>query len=322
MRLTTFAALLMAALTATPGVAQDNYPNRLIYLIIPQAAGSASDNGGRLLAQVLSQDLGQQVIVDNRPGAAFAIGLDHVAKSAPDGYTLGIGPIGALAMTPHVVSKQPYDVQRDFTPIALTTRGQMLLAVSPILPINSVRELVAYAKANPGKLSNASSGNGSPGHVGGELFKMMAGTNIVHVPYRGGNMAINDLIAGHVEVIFESLQSIGPFVNEGKIKTLAVTGDHRSPSFPDLPTVAEAGVPGYVAETWTGLIGPANMPRPIVDKLNAAVNRAMTSQAFKEKFAKFGDEPGGGTPEDLANAIKNDFAKWGDLLKQTGIKFE
>jgi tripartite-type tricarboxylate transporter receptor subunit TctC len=322
MRLLKVTAICLAA-SATAAVAAGNdYPNRMIRLIVPQAAGSASDNGGRLLAAVLSQDLGQQVIVENRPGAAFSIGLDYVAKSTPDGYTLGTGPIGALAMTPHVVAKLPYDIQRDFTPIALVTRGQMLLAVSPRLPVNSVKELIAYAKDHPGKLSNASAGNGSPGHVGGELFKAMTGTDIVHVPYRGGSLALNDLIAGHVSVIFESLQSIAPLAREGKIKALAVTGDHRSPSFPDLPTIAEAGVPGYAAETWTGLLGPAGMPRPIVDKLNAAVNKAMTSQAFKDKFIKFGDEPGGGTPEEFAAAIKNDSAKWGDLVKRAGIKIE
>lgn len=321
MRLPIFAAACLAVL-CTAAAADSDYPNRLIRLIVPQAAGSASDNGGRLLAAVLSQDLGQQIVVENRPGGAFAIGLDYVAKSAPDGYTLGTGPIGALAMTPHVVPKQPYDVQRDFTPIALMTRGQMLLAVSPKLPVNSVQELIAYARANPGKLSNASSGNGSPGHVGGELFKVMTGTNIVHVPYRGGNLALNDVIAGHIGLIFESLQSIAPLAREGKIKALAVTGDHRSPSFPDLPTIAESGVPGYVAETWTGLLGPAGMPRDVIDKLNAAVNRAMASPAFKEKFTTFGDEPGGGTPEDFAAAIKNDSAKWGDLIKRAGIKFD
>ena len=173
--------------------------------------------------------MGQQIIVDNRPGGALTIGLDLVAKSPPDGYTIGMGPIGALAITRHMVSKLPYDIERDFQPIALVTRGQMLLAVSPKLPVSSVKELIDYARQNPGKLTNASSSNGSPGHVGAELFKYMTGTKIVHVPYRGGSLAINDLIAGHVDLMFESLQSIAPFGRDGKVRALAVTGDHRSP---------------------------------------------------------------------------------------------
>jgi tripartite-type tricarboxylate transporter receptor subunit TctC len=182
--------------------------------------------------------------------------------------------------------------------------------------------LIAYAKANPGKLTNASSSNGSPGHVGGELFKFMTGTNIVHVPYRGGALAINDLIAGHVDIMFESLQSIAVFARAGKVRALGVSGATRSPAFPDLPTIAEAGVPGYLAPTWTGVIAPAGVPRAIVDKLNAAINKALASEAFKEKFAKIGDEPGGGTPEEFAETIKTDSAKWADVIQRSGARLE
>ena len=320
MRILAIASICLAA-TITVASAAD-YPDHSIRLIVPQAPGSATDNAARLLGAVLSQELGQQIIVDNRPGGALTIGLDLVAKSPPDGYTIGMGPIGALAITRHMVSKLPYDIERDFQPIALVMRGQMLLAVSPRLPVNSVKELIDYAKQNPGKLTNASSSNGSPGHVGAELFKYLTGTKIVHVPYRGGSLAINDLIAGHVDLMFESLQSIAPFGRDGKVRALAVTGDHRSPSFPDLPTVAEAGVPGYVAATWTGVIAPAGVPRPIVDKLNAAINKALKSDAFLEKFSKFGDEPAGGTPEDFAAAIKADSAKWADVVKHSGAKLD
>ena len=319
MRRLLFAAL---ALACTLGTAQAEYPERPIRLIVPQAAGSATDNAARLLAAVLGTELGQQVIVEDRPGGALTIGLDLVAKSAPDGYTLGMGPIGALAITRHMVKKLPYDIERDFQPIAIVTRGQMLLAVSPQLPVNSVNELIAYAKAHPGKLTNASSSNGSPGHVGAELFKFMTGTKIVHVPYRGGALAIQDLMAGRVDVMFESLQSIAPFAHAGTVHALAVTADHRSPAFPDLPTVAEAGVPGYAAATWSGVVAPAGVPRAIVAKLNAAINSALRSPAFLEKFAKTGDEPGGGTPEDFAAAIKTDSAKWGELIKRAGIALE
>lgn len=314
--------LIALTLSATLTAAAAEYPDHPIRLVVPQAAGSATDNAARLIGAVLTEEFGQQVVVENRPGGALTIGLDVVAKSPPDGYTLGMGPVGALAITRHMVAKLPYDIERDFQPIAKLTRGQMLLAVSPQSPIHSVKELIDYAKKNPGKLSNASSSNGSPGHVGGELFKFMTGTQIVHVPYRGGSLAINDLIAGHVDLMFESLQSITPIARSGKVRALAVTGDHRSPAFPDLPTVAEAGVPGYVAATWTGIVAPAGVPRPIVDKLNAAVNKALKSPAFLEKFAKFGDEPGGGSPEDFAATIKADSAKWAEVIKRSGAKLD
>jgi tripartite-type tricarboxylate transporter receptor subunit TctC len=314
--------LMIALVCACKAAVAADYPDHAIKLIVPQAAGSATDNAARLLGAVLSQELGQQVIIEDRPGGALTIGLDLVAKAAPDGYTIGMGPIGALAITRHMVKKLPYIIERDFQPIALVTRGQMLLAVSPQLPVKSVKDLIAYAKAHPGKLTNASSSNGSPGHVGGELFKFMTGVQIVHVPYRGGALAIQDLMAGRVDVMFESLQSIAPFAQAGKVHALAVTADHRSPAFPDLPTVAEAGVPGYDAATWTGVIAPAGVPRPIVDKLNAAINRALKSPAFLQKFEKTGDEPGGGTPEEFAGTIRKDSAKWGDVIARAGIKLE
>jgi tripartite-type tricarboxylate transporter receptor subunit TctC len=313
-------ALTLAAIVASASAA--DYPDHPIRFIVPQAAGSATDTVARILAAELSKQFGQQVIVDDRPGGALTIGLDLVAKSAPDGYTIGMGPIGALAITRHMVAKLPYNIERDFQPIALVARGHLLLAVSPQLPIHSVKELIDYAKKNPGKLTNASSSNGSPGHVGGELFKYMTGTEIVHVPYRGGAPAITDLIAGHVDLMFESLQSIAPFARDGKVRALGVSGAARSPAFPELPTIAEAGVTGYLAPTWTGVIAPAGVPRPIVDKLNAAINKALGSEAFKEKFAKIGDEPAGGTPEEFAATIKADSAKWGDVVRRSGAKLE
>jgi tripartite-type tricarboxylate transporter receptor subunit TctC len=314
-------ALFVLASTVTVATAGP-YPDHPIRLIVPQAAGSATDTTARILGAELGKELGQQIIVDDRPGGALTVGLDLVAKSAPDGYTLGMGPIGALAITRHMVAKLPYDIERDFQPIALVTRGHLLLAVSPQLPVQSVQGLIDYAKQHPGKLTNASSSNGSPGHVGGELFKYMTETNIVHVPYRGGAAAINDLIAGHVDLMFESLQSIAPFARSGKVHALGVSGAKRSPAFPDLPTIAEAGVPGYLAPTWTGIIAPAGVPRAIVDKLNAAINRAIMTESFREKFARIGDEPGGGTPEDFADTIRSDSAKWGEVVKRAGVKLD
>ena len=319
MRRIGFVLLLAVMLPAT---ARAEYPDHPIRFIVPQAAGSATDTVARLLAAELGPILGTQVIVDDRPGAALTLGLDLLAKSAPDGYTIGMGPIGALAITRHMMAKLPYVIERDFQPVALITRGHLLLAVSPSLPVHSVQELIAYAKANPGKLLNASSSNGSPGHVGGELFKYMTGTDIVHVPYKGGAAAIQDLIAGRVQVMFESLNSIAPFARSGAVRALAVGSDHRSAAFPDLPTIAESGVPGYEAGTWTGVIAPAGVPRPIVDKLNAAINRAIASPTFKARFAEIGDEPAGGSPEDFAKLIASDSAKWADVVKRSGAKIE
>jgi tripartite-type tricarboxylate transporter receptor subunit TctC len=298
------------------------YPDRPVRFIVPQAPGSATDTVARILAPEMAKQLGQPVIVDNRPGGALTIGIDLVAKAAPDGYTIGMGPIGAMAITRHMVAKLPYDIERDLQPIALVTRGHLLLAVSPSLPVTSVQELIDYAKKHPGKLSNASSSNGSPGHVGGELFKYMAGVEIVHIPYKGGALAINDLIGGQVQVMWESLNSIAPHARSGKVRPLAVSGARRSPGFPDLPTIAEAGVPGYEAGTWTGVIGPAGLPRPIVEKLNAAVNAAIRSPVFVERFAVIGDEPAGGTPEDFGDLIRRDSAKWADVVKRSGARID
>jgi tripartite-type tricarboxylate transporter receptor subunit TctC len=313
-------ALLLACAFASPAAAE--YPDRPIHLVVPQAAGSATDTLARIFAAALSEQIGQQVVVDDRPGGALTVGLDVTAKSPPDGYTLCAAPIGALALSPHLVDHLPYDIARDFLPIVIVTRGQLLLAVSPTTPIHSVKELIGYAKESPGKLLNASSSNGSPGHVDGELFKFMTGTNIVHVPYKGGAAAITDLIAGRVQVMFESLNSIAPFARSGQVRALAVTGDRRSKAFPDLPTVAEAGVPGYSAPTWTGIIAPAGTPKPIIDKLNAASNKALQSDAFKARIAEIGDDVGGGTPEELGALMASDSKKWGEVIERAGIKLE
>ena len=314
--------LLGCAAAFLPASVAAQYPDRPLRLVVPQAAGSATDTVARILAPEMSRPLGQPVVVENRPGGALTIGIDAVAKAAPDGYTIGMGPIGALAITRHMVAKLPYDIEHDLQPIALVARGHLLLAASPSLPVGSVRELIAYAQKNPGKLTNASSSNGSPGHVAGELFKYMTGTNIVHVPYKGGAMAINDLIAGHVQLMFESLNSIAPHARSGKVRALAVSGARRSPGFPDLPTIAEAGVPGYEAGTWTGIIAPAGLPRPIVDKLNAAVNEAIHSKLFTDRFALIGDEPAGGTPEQFAETIQRDSARWSDVVRRSGAKID
>ncbi len=318
--LTTLAVALAAF--AAPAAAQGTFPEKPIRLIVPQAPGSATDVLARLLVAELGPVLKQTVVIENKPGAVFTLGLNEVAKAAPDGYTLGMGPIGSLAMSPHMVAKLPYDILRDFQGVAMVTRGQLVLAVAPKSPLSSVAALIAEAKKNPGKLSNASAGNGSPGHITGELFKFMTGTKIVHVPYRGGQLAVNDLLGGHVDLIFESLNSVLPHARSGEVQALAVTGPRRSPALPHLPTVAEAGVPGFEVTTWQGVVGPAGMPREVVATLNAAINKAIQSPAFKERFGKIGDEPAGGSPEVFAEAIRQDYAKWGEVIKRSGIKMQ
>jgi len=315
--------MLGCAMWVLPIAAFADYPDKPIRLIVPQAAGSATDTVARILAAELGPQLGGvTIVVEDKPGAAFTIGLDLVAKAAPDGYTLGIGPIGALAISPNMVPKLPYVIEKDLQPIALIVHGHLMLVVSSKSDIKSVQELIAKAKANPGKLTNASSANGSPGHVGGELFKYMTGTQIQHVPYRGGAAATSDLIAGHVDLMFESLNSISPMAKSGEVRGLGVSGDKRSAAFPDIPTIAEAGVPGYSAPTWTGLIGPAGMPPAILEKLNAAVNRAIRSPGFIERFSKIGDESAGGTPKDFADTIARDTAKWKDVVARSGAKLD
>src|SRR5438874_2659239 len=319
-------APLLTLLTLLPFVFADTalaqYPDHPIRMIVPQAAGSATDTLARVVASAMTDELHQQVVVDDRPGGALTLGLDLTAKSPPDGYTLCMAPIGALAITRHLVVPLPYTIERDFAPIALVARGQFMLAVSPATPFHSVAELIDYAKQNPGKLLNASSSNGSPGHVGGELFKFMTGTEIVHVPYKGGAPAINDLMAGRVQLMFESLNSISTFARSGKVKALAVSGPPRSPGFPNLPTIPDAGVPGYDATTWSGVTGPARMARPVVDKLNTSINKAIVSPMFKARSGEIGDEPAGGTPEEFAEVIRRDSAKWAEVVKRSGAKID
>ena len=317
MRRVVLAALIFGALC---GVASAQYPDKPIRFVVPQAPGSNTDLYARLLGAEMGKSLGQQLIIENRPGGAFVIGLDAIAKAAPDGYTIGVGLIGGMALTPHMVAKLPYDVLKDFEPVGMIGRGHLMLAVSQQLPVKSVKELIDYAKANPGKLSVASSGNGSPGHIGAELFKSLTGVQITHVPYRGGAPAINDLIGGRVELMFEGLASMAPFVLDNRVRPLGVSGPARSSAFPDVPTIAEAGVPGYVAVTWLGVVAPAKTPRPIIDRLNRALNEALASKAMADRFKLIGEDAAPGTPEDYAAVIKGDFAKWKEVIEKANIK--
>jgi tripartite-type tricarboxylate transporter receptor subunit TctC len=313
-------ALTGAALSAAIHAA--DFPTHPIRFIVPQAPGSASDNVARLLAAELVLQMKQQIVVDNRPGGALMIGMELVARAAPDGYTIGYGPIGALAIGPNIVRGLTFSVQKDLQPVAQTTTGSMLLAASPATPFRTVRDVIDYAKQYPDKLSNASSGNGTPGHVGFELFKYMTGTKIVHVPYKGGAAGIIDLIAGQVQLMMESSNSMTPHVKSGRVRGLAVSSPTRSPAFPELPTIAEAGVPGYDATTWTGIVVPAGVPPAIVAKLNAEINRATSTPSLREKLTAIGSEPAHGTPAQFGELIRRENAKWADVIKRSGAKLD
>jgi tripartite-type tricarboxylate transporter receptor subunit TctC len=316
--------LFSATCLAQPVLAADaqGYPSRPIRMIVPQAPGSASDTVARIIAAELTTRLKQQVVVDNRPGGALLLGLDLTSKANPDGYTIGYAMIGALAISPNVVPKPPLNVLKDLQPIAQTTTGQMLLAAGPATPFKSVKEVVAYAKQNPDKLNYASSGNGTPGHVGFELFKHMTGTTIAHVPYKGGAAGIVDLMAGRVQLMLESTNSITPYAKSGRVRGLAVTGPKRSDTLPDVPTMIEAGVPGYEATTWTGVVAPVGMPRAIVTKLNAEIVQMVASPSYREKVTAIGSDPMSSTPEQFAEFIRKESAKWAEVIKRSGAKID
>jgi tripartite-type tricarboxylate transporter receptor subunit TctC len=313
--------LILAGLLSCTALAQ-TYPSRPIRMIVPQAPGSASDTVARIIGAELTTRLKQQVVVDNRPGGALLLGLHLTAKAPPDGYTIGYAMIGALAISPNMVQKPPLDVLKDLQPIAQTATGQMLLAAGPSTSLRSVRDVIAFAKQNPDKLFYASSGNGTPGHVGFELFKFMTGTSVAHVPYKGGSAGIADLIAGQVQLMLESTNSITPFAKAGRVRGLAVSGPKRSAALPELPTIAEAGVPGYEATNWNGIVAPAGLPRTIVMKLNAELNQVVASPTFKERVAAIGSEPAGGTPEQFAAFIRTEHAKWADVVRRSGAKID
>ncbi|MCC6535532.1 MAG: tripartite tricarboxylate transporter substrate binding protein [Burkholderiales bacterium] len=313
--------LLAAALLGCAAHAHAEYPERPLRFIVPQAAGSASDTSARIIAVELGRILGQQVVVDNRPGGGLTIGINMVVRAAADGYTLGYGNIGGLAINRSMM-KVPYDALIDIQPVAQTNSNGMLLAVAPQLPARSVRELIDYAKAHPGKLSNASSGNGTPGHFGGELFKDMAGVDIVHVPYKGGAAAMTEMMTGRVQVMFESMSSIVQHHRSGKLRGLALTSLKRSSSYPDIPTLDESGVPGYDMTVWSGLITPPGIGKPVLAKLNDAINKALVAPGLREKYAANGVETVGGTAEEFRAFIRREVEKYAAISKKIGVKVE
>jgi len=312
---------VLLALVAALACAQ-TYPTKPIRLVVPFPPGGATDILARDVAQKLTEAWGQSVIVDNRPGAGGNIGSELVAKSAPDGYTLEMGTVGTHAINASLYAKMPYDHVKDFTPVILVAGVPNVLVVNPALPANSVAELIAYAKANPGKLNFASSGNGTSIHLSGELFKVMAGVQITHIPYKGSAPALQDLLSGQVQMMFDNLPPSLPQIKAGKLRALAVTSLIRAPALPDVPTLSESGLPGFEASSWFGILAPAGTPAPIVAKLNAEIAKWLATPEAKEKLAKQGANAAGGTPDDFAKHIAAETAKWAKVVKDSGAKID
>jgi tripartite-type tricarboxylate transporter receptor subunit TctC len=316
-RLFALALLLAAAVAAAPATAQD-YPNRPVRLIIPFPPGGSNDVVGRLVANQLSEKLGHKVFVDNRGGAGGVLGTEAAANAAADGYTLLVVSI-AHAVNPSLY-KLNYDPIKSFAPISIMATGPNVLTVNPTLPVKNVKELVALAKEKPGSIDYASAGVGSFQHLGGELFKLVAGVNLQHVPYKGGGPAMQDVIAGHVKVMFSSLVQTTPFIHSGQLRALGVGGAKRNPVLPDVPTIEEAGVSGYIADNWWGIVAPAGTPQPIVDKLYRDIQDVLKSPELTAAFAREGAAAVTMTTAEFGKYMEEEMTKWGRVVKEGNIR--
>ncbi len=315
------AALTVLATSAgAVRAAAAEFPSKPIRLIIPFATGSATDVSARLFGTELARQMGQQVVADNRAGAGGAIGMQALASAVPDGYTIGYAGPGPLSINPAVTPGLPYNVARDFQPVSQAVEAALVLAVTSALPTKDLKSLIALARKRPGELSNASAGTGTIGHLAGEYFKMLTATNILHVPYKGGGQATADVMAGHVQMLFDPLTGVGVHLQSGRLRALAVTGRTRLAAFPDVPTVAEAGVPGYEVMTWGGILAPAGIARPILDRLNAEMQRAVRSPSVVERYGALGAVPVAGTPEQFAELIRSETAKWAKVVRFAQVK--
>ncbi len=315
------AAVLACAALATPAFAQPAYPSKPVRIISIFAPGGGNDVICRLVAQQLTERLKQQVIVENRVGANGIVGTEVVARAAPDGYTFTLIPSGH-AVNASMYKKLPFDSLKDFTPITLAGSGPLVLAVHPSLPVKNVKELIALAKARPGQLTYVSSGVGASGHLAGALFDTMTGTKMEHIPYKGMSLAVSDLMGGQVSMTFGTSLSVIPHVRTGRLRALATTGAQRSPALPDLPTVAESGVPGYEAGLWYGFVGPARMPPEIVQRLNAEIVAILAQPDTREKLASQGLDARSSTPDEFARVLAADIVRWAEVVQKLGLRAE
>ncbi|RPH44084.1 MAG: tripartite tricarboxylate transporter substrate binding protein, partial [Burkholderiales bacterium] len=317
------ALLGLAAVAGMPTLAwgQAPYPSRPIRFVVPFAAATGADIACRNLTQPLAVVLGQPVIVENRGGGAGSIGSVEIAKAAPDGYTIGYGNVGTLSINRALLSSLPYNPD-GFTPIAMLGRVQNVLVVRNDMPVKTVQDLIAYARKNPGKLNMASGGNGTTGHLGGELFKAMAGVFMVHVPYRGAGQALADLMGGSADLMFDNIASALPHIKSGRIRALGVSGAQRSPVLPDVPTIQEAGLKDYETTAWGGVVGPPGMPAELVQRLNRDINRTLEQPAVKERYAAMAFETLTGPPEALMALARAEAPRWADVVRRSGAKME
>jgi len=313
--------VVAVALVAAGDAAAQAYPTKSIRLVAPSTPGDAPDVIARLIAERLSVALGQQVVVENRPGAGGVVGSEIVAKAAPDGYTLIMGNAGSHGINAAVYSKLPYDILKDFAPVSQIAIAPNIFVVNPGLPVTTIQELIAYAKARPGQLSYASGGNGSSSHMSMELLKSMAGIDVVHVPYKGSTPALTDVISGQDAVMSVNMPPAVPHVKSGRLRALAVTTRSRTPSMPDLPTVAES-LPGYETVAWFGVLAPAGTPKDVVNRLSMEIAKIARSPDMRERLEGMGAEPVGSTPEEFGAVMARDIAKWTALAKSVGIKID
>ena len=291
-------------------------------MVVPFPAGGSTDLVARVIAEKMTQELGQQVIVENKGGAGGNLGSASVAKAEPDGYTILMGTVATHALNPAIYKKMPYDAVADFAPISLLVTVPNVLVVNPQLPAKNVEELIALLKAEPGKYSYASSGNGTPLHLSGELFKSMAGVDMVHIPYKGAGPALTDLLGGHVPIMFDNLPSSTGYIKDGRLRGLAVTTAERSPSMPDLPTIAESGLPGYETYTWNALFAPAGTPPAVIERLNAAAVAAVADPEVQAKLQGFGATVVGSSPAELATHVQDELAKWAPVITASGTQID
>ena len=323
-KLLLLAPFIAAAFPALAYAQSDShkYPLKPVRWIVPFAPAGPTDLMSRAVAEKLSQRLGQQFVVDNRPGAGGNIGAEVVAHSAPDGYTLMIGHVGTHAINVSLYPKLAFDPVRDFTPITLIATLPLALVIHPSLPVKDAKELIAYAKARPGQLNFASAGNGGPTHLTGELLKTSAHIDIVHVPYKGNAAALLDLVAGRVQMMFSNLLTSMPHVRAGKLRAIAISSPKRTPQAPDLPTIAESGLPGFSSVPWYGVLGPAGLPRTIVDRLNTEIAQALAQPDMRERFVSHGIDLQASTPAEFAALIKSEVVKWRKVVREAGAKVD
>jgi tripartite-type tricarboxylate transporter receptor subunit TctC len=313
--------LAVLAFAAVPGLAAP-YPEKPIRLIVPSAPGGAPDVLMRTLAQQLSQQMGVPFVIDNKPGGSYLIGTMELVRAPADGYTLAYGNIVSLATNRSLIASMPYDIDRDLTLISNSLRLANLMIVNNSLPVKNVAELIAYAKKNPGKISFASDGNGTTAHLGVELFKSVAGIDMLHVPYKAATAAVTDLISGNIQLMMINTPVSGPQAQAGRVRALGISSIRRSPTYPDVPTIAESGVSGFEVEAWGGIIGPANMPKDIVARLNEEIRTALANPVLRERFRSLGAETSPSTPEEFRELSRRETAKWAAVVKSSGAKVD